>query len=274
MTSPVRDLPSGTWRIRAQGADELGQPVGPAQHEELGTKLWPLVRGPGVRPFAWSTIVLLGVVLAVLIQILLVRADGLDARAAGLSAVAAAVVGFLSAKVGFMVLHRVPPSAFAAAGTLIQAFLAGAFGALIGLALLVDLPELRLLDLTTPGVFAAMAIARPGCWLGGCCAGRPTASRWGLWSSDRRIGVRRIPVQLVESGLAAVVAVTSIVLVLAVDQRPSGVVLALAASMYTLGRQALFPLREQARRTSRGRILTLAGASLAASASLTLLVVG
>lgn len=272
-TASVRDLPAGIWHIRAQGVDELGLPVGAPQHEDLSTRLWPFVRGPGVRPLAWSTLVLLGVVLALVMQVLLVRAHGLDARAAGLSAVAAAVVGFLSAKVGFMVLHRVPPSDFATAGTLIQAFLVGAFGALVGFTWLVDLPVLRLLDLTTPGVFAAMALARPGCWLGGCCAGRPTASRFGLWSSDRRIGVRRVPVQLMESALAGSIALASLALVLTADQRPYGVLLALSASAYTLSRQLLFPLRAEARRTSRGRIAAMAGASVAIAVSLALLLV-
>jgi phosphatidylglycerol:prolipoprotein diacylglycerol transferase len=273
VTAPVRGLATGTWHILAQGVDELGRPLGVPQQEDLSTKLWPFVRGPGVRPWAWSTLVLLGVALAVAVQVLLVRAEGLDALAAGLSAVAAAVLGYFSAKVGYMVLHRVPPAGFASAGTLIQAFLVGAFGALVGLAWLVDLPVLQLLDLTTPGVFAAMALARPGCWLGGCCAGRPTASRFGLWSSDRRVGVRRVPVQLMESGLAGSIALGSLAIVLTVDQRPYGVVLALAASVYTLGRQMLFPLRSEARRTSGGRIAAMAGASAAVAISTALLLV-
>jgi phosphatidylglycerol:prolipoprotein diacylglycerol transferase len=272
LTVPVRNLAAGTWHVQAQGVDEQGQPVGVAQSEALSTRLYPFLRGPGVRPFAWPALVLLGVVLAVVTQVLLVRAEGLDAQPAGLSAVAAAVVGFLSAKAGFMAWHRVPPSKFASAGTMIQAFLVGAFGSLVGFAWLADLPVLRLLDLTTPGVFAAMALARPGCWLGGCCAGRPTVSRWGIWSSDRRVGVRRVPVQLMESALAAVIASVSLVLVLAVDQRSYGLVLTLSASLYTLGRQLLFPLRAEARRSPRGRLLVTAVAAVTTVASLGLLV--
>ncbi len=273
LTVPVRNLPAGAWHVQAQGVDEHGQPVGVAQREDLPTRLYPFLRGPGVRPFAWSALVLLGVVLAVVMQVLLVRTEGLDARAAGASALAAAVVGFLTAKVGFMAWHRVPPSEFASAGTMIQFFLVGAFGSLIGFARLFDLPVLRLLDLTTPGVFAAMALARPGCWLSGCCAGRPTASRWGIWSSDRRVGVRRVPVQLLESALAAAIASVSLALVLAVDQRSYGLVLALSASLYTLGRQLLFPLRAEARRSSRGPMLVAAVAAVTTIVSLGLLVV-
>jgi phosphatidylglycerol:prolipoprotein diacylglycerol transferase len=273
LTAPVQDLLAGTWHVEAQGVDGRGRPMGIAQSEDLSTRLHPFVRGPGVRPFAWPALVLLGVVLAVVMQVLLVRAEGLDASPAGLSAVAAAVVGFVTAKVGFMGWHRVPPSEFASAGTMIQFFLVGAFGSLIGFASLAGLPVLRLLDLTTPGVFAAMALARPGCWLGGCCAGRPTVSRWGIWSSDRRVGVRRVPVQLLESALAAAIALLSLVLVLAVDQRSYGLVLALSASLYTLGRQLLFPLRAEARRSSRGPVLVSALAVLTTIVSLGMLVV-
>lgn len=273
LTAPVRNLPAGAWQVQAQGVDEHGQPVGVAQREDLLTRLYPFLRGPGVRPFAWPALVLLGVVLAVVMQVLLARAEGLDGRAAGLSALAATFVGFLGAKTGFMVWHRVPPSKFASAGTMIQFFLVGAFGSLIGFARLFDLPVLRLLDLTTPGVFAAMALARPGCWLGGCCAGRPTVSSWGIWSSDRRVGVRRVPVQLLESALAAAIASVSLALVLAVDQRSYGLVLALSASLYTLGRQLLFPLRAEARRSSRGPVLVAAVAAVTTIVSLGLLVV-
>ena len=273
VTAKVQGLPGGTWRVIAQAVGENGQPVGAPQQEQVRSRLGPLVRGPGVRPLAWPALVALGVLLAVLVQAALVRSSGLDVTASVLSAVAAAVVGFVVAKAAYMVVHRVPLSGFAAAGTLIQAFLAGAFTALVGFAWLADLPVLRLLDLTTPGVFAAMALARPGCWLGGCCAGRVTASRWGLWSSDRRIAVRRVPVQLLESGLAAAVSLAALTLVVTSDPRPAGTVLALSAALYTLGRQALFPLRAEVRRTSRGRVSATAFAAAVAATSTLLLAV-
>lgn len=267
VTANVQGLRAGTWRVIAQRFGEDGLPAGAAQQERVRSRFGPLVRGPGVRPLAWPALVVLGVLLAVLVQAVLVRSAGLDVAASALSAVAAAAVGYVVAKAAYMVVHRVPLSGFPAAGTLIQGFLVGAFTALVGFAWLADLPVPRLLDLTTPGVFAAMALARPGCWLGGCCAGRATASRWGLWSSDRRIAVRRVPVQLLESGLAVAVSLTGLTLLLMSDPRPAGVVLALSAALYTLGRQALFPLRAESRRTSRGRVAVAAVAAAVAATS-------
>jgi hypothetical protein len=63
----------------------------------------------------------------------------------------------------------------------------------------------------------------------------------------------------------------SLVLVLAVDERSYGLVLALSASLYTLGRQLLFPLRAEARRSSRGRPLVGAVAAVTATVSVGLL---
>lgn len=271
VTANVKGLQAGTWRVIAQGVDENGQPAGAPQQEQVRSRFGPLVRGSGVRPLAWPALVVLGVLLAVVVQAVLVRSAGLDVTASALSALAAAVVGFLVAKATYMIVHRVPLSGFPAAGTLIQGFLVGAFTALVGFAWLADLPVAQLLDLTTPGVFAAMALARPGCWLGGCCAGRVTASRWGLWSSDRRVAVRRVPVQLLESALAAAVSLTGLTMVLTSGPRPAGVVLALSAALYTLGRQALFPLRAEGRRTSRGRVTAAAVAAAVAATSALLL---
>jgi prolipoprotein diacylglyceryltransferase len=58
------------------------------------------------------------------------------------------------------------------------------------------------LDVTAPGLLFAMAVGRVGCFFAGCCGGPPTASCWGVWSSDQHVGARRIPTQLLESVLA------------------------------------------------------------------------
>lgn len=71
-------------------------------------------------------------------------------------------------------------------------------------------------------------------------------------------GLRRIPTQLLESGLALVDggAATTVAIVDAAS--PPGLVFAAAIGAYTLGRQLLFPLRDPPRNTASGRIATLA----------------
>jgi len=73
------------------------------------------------------------------------------------------------------------------------------------------------------------AIGRLGCLLGGCCVGRPTTSRWAVWSSDRRVGTLRIPVQLMESAMAGVLALVSALLLLLAPSHVPGTVFVGAA---------------------------------------------
>lgn len=129
-------------------------------------------------------------------------------------------------------------------------FLAVALAAGIATYLAFGLPVGSVLDATAPGLFFAVAIGRVGCFLTGCCAGRCTSSRWGVWSSDRRIGARRIPAQLVESAAGLVIGVAAAGLVLAGVPSMEGVVFGAAFGAYLLVRQLLLRLRAERREFS------------------------
>lgn len=264
ITTKVVGVNAGEWRVAAAPVtgvvgDRASPPVAPVATR---TRPAPLLHGPGVRQAAWPALVLLGVLVALVAQALLLqRSLGLWAGAMTVSVVAV-VVGYLAAKLWYLALHRQSLRRFVPAGTCIQGFLLGGFGSLAVGSLLIGAPAGLLLDATAPGVFLAMAIGRPGCFLGGCCVGRPTSSRWGLWSSDRRIGVRRIPVQILESAMALMIGIASLAVFLAGPLPLSGALFVGAVAVYTIGRQLLFPLRREPRRTSAGRLLTLAAAGL------------
>jgi phosphatidylglycerol:prolipoprotein diacylglycerol transferase len=102
------------------------------------------------------------------------------------------------------------------------------------------------LDGVAPGIFLAVAIGRVGCFLTGCCAGRPTAGR-GIWSSDRRVGARRIPAQLLESAIGLSLASLSAVFVLVGPIGGTGLVFVITVATYVASRQALLRLRAEAR---------------------------
>ena len=141
--------------------------------------------------------------------------------------------------------------------------------AVIVLALL-NVPVGVFLDVTAPGLLVAMAVGRVGCFFAGCCGGPPTASRWGVWSSDQRVGARRIPTQLLESVLAGILGL--LVLVAVLGHGPAGgtfFVVGLAA--YTLGRQGILRLRAEARQTRLGGLATSALAALVLIAAVVLL---
>jgi phosphatidylglycerol:prolipoprotein diacylglycerol transferase len=133
-----------------------------------------------------------------------------------------------------------------------------------------DVPAGVFLDVTAPGLLVAMAVGRVGCFFAGCCGGPPTASRWGVWSSDQRVGARRIPTQLLESMLALSLGLG--VLVAVVGHGPAdGVFFVGALSAYTLVRQGILHLRAEPRKTRLGGLLTTALAALVLIASMVFL---
>jgi phosphatidylglycerol:prolipoprotein diacylglycerol transferase len=125
------------------------------------------------------------------------------------------------------------------------------------------------------GLLIGMGIGRPGCFWAGCCTGKPTASRWGIWSSDRSVGCRRVPVQPLEALLALAAGLAALAVVLFLGPARSGPVAPAALASYTLGRQFLLGLRaEPPRRSPRTGPVTAAAAAAVLIASLTVLALG
>ena len=280
VTTRVPDLPHGTWDVTAtpvrpapEGDPAAWMPVTDSQLASgtaSGTTAFgPVVRvrAPGVRLGAWPALVATGTVLALVVQSLLAQRLGLPVkRLLPLSAVAC-LLGLLGAKTYYLATHPAERRTLLTPGMSVQGFVLVAVATLSGGSLLLGLSPGPVLDATAPGLLLAMMVGRFGCLLGGCCAGRPTSSRWGVWSSDRRLGVRRVPVQLLESSLAGVVGALALLAVLLVGTSAGGLVFVAGFAAYTAGRQLLFPLRGIPRATAHGPILMLGSASLVALAA-------
>ncbi|MBA3524847.1 MAG: prolipoprotein diacylglyceryl transferase, partial [Geodermatophilaceae bacterium] len=166
------------------------QPL-PARESAAGsTGFAPVVRvrAPGVRLAAWPGLVGLGAVVALLAMSLLASRLGLPVTHVLVLALVASLVGLVGlvgAKLYYLAEHPTYARSLASmtGGMCIQGFVLAANRTIVLGALLWDLSVGSVLDATAPGLLFGMAIGRVGCFLGGCCAGRPTASRWGLWSS-------------------------------------------------------------------------------------------
>ncbi|MBN9620225.1 MAG: prolipoprotein diacylglyceryl transferase, partial [Actinobacteria bacterium] len=167
------------------------------------------------------------------------------------------LLGVAGAKVYYLSWHREARRAPLRAGMCIQGFVLAAIAGLVAGSYLTGVDVGAALDVSAAGLMLGMVIGRFGCFFGGCCAGRLTASRWGLWSSDRRLGARRVPTQLLEAGLAAAIGAAAWTAVWVGEPRPAGTVFVAAVAAYTLGRQLLFPLRDVPRQTVHGRMITL-----------------
>ncbi|QGK70234.1 diacylglyceryl transferase [Allosaccharopolyspora coralli] len=268
VTARVQGIKAGEWRVTAIPVRQESVRAGTSRKTKFRptvsthrTRLATLVYGPAVRLATWPALVGVGAVAAIAVQAILLGREDLNVVAAVVISVVACLVGNVGARIWCLALHRKHPRHFLTVGACIQGFLLGAVGALAIGAAAFRLPLGALLDATAPGIYLGMAIGRPGCFFTGCCAGRPTSSRWGVWSSDRRVAIRRFPVQLVEAAVALVIGVAALALVLGVQPPVRGAVFVGALSAYTFCRQLLFPLRTESR-TRLGRLLTMVACGL------------
>lgn len=276
LTTRVADVTPGEWLVTATPVDQTRRRTGqaargarpprlPGPTRASGTTVFALVgqvRAPGVRLGAWPALVGIGAVVALVVQGVLAARWQLPVRDLLVVSLIACLVGVVGGKFYYWATHRDEKFNVLTVGMSIQGFVLAAVGTTVLGTLLVDISVGRALDVTAPGLLFGMSIGRWGCFFGGCCAGRTTASRWGLWSSNRRIGARRVPVQLLESALAGVLGAVATLVVWFSEPRYGGLWFVAAIAAYLVGRQLLFPLREIPRSTAHGRQITLVVASL------------
>lgn len=281
ITAKVRDVPPGKWQVDVHAfsgpAEPAGAPPGqaaapsaplrpvpahavrwswrrwsvvPIDSTPVRTGLAPLVPSPAVLLGSWIALVLTGMAVGLLTQALVIGALHLSVAhvlAVSLPALAAGAVG---AKAVYMWLHR---RAGRRDGWAVQGLVGGILITAALLLWLLHVPAGAYLDATAPGLMFGMATGRVGCFLTGCCAGRPTSSRWGIWSSNRTVAARRVPTQPLESALALATGAAVLAAVLTTGPHSGGLFVA-AVAAYTLIRQGILLLREEPRRSRLGPI--------------------
>ncbi len=234
----------------------------------MRTCLTPFALRPGILPGIWGAMVTLGMAVALALQALVVSHDHLALGPWWAVTLVAIAVGIIGAKVWYMVLHR---REHLLDGWCIQGFIASAPVAAVIMLAALHVPVGVFLDVTAPGLLVAMAVGRVGCFFAGCCGGPPTASRWGVWSSDQRVGARRMPTQLLELALAGILGL--LVLVAVLRHGPAGGAFFVAGlAAYTLVRQGLLHLRAEPRKTRLGGLVTAVLAALVLIAAVVVLI--
>jgi phosphatidylglycerol:prolipoprotein diacylglycerol transferase len=308
VTAKVRDIHPGNWEVTARivGPSQPGRPTHRSHHrvsrsaqvsaqqgtslspetpDRIDTWFWrrwapsvdwtsrvktslePFGRIPGSLPLVWAAFVGLGMVVALIVQSLVLAHLGQRVGPVWAWTLLAIVVGVAGAKIWFIVKHR---SEHRFEGWCIQGFIAGAAPAAFLLFTLFHLPTGTVLDATAPGLMLGMAVGRIGCFLGGCCVGMPTSSRWGVWCSDQHVGARRIPTQLMESVSALLLGCVLLLAVLAHGQG-GGFFFVGALAAYTLLREGLLRLRAEPLKT-RGPAISI-GAALVLTTAIILAVI-
>lgn len=229
------------------------------------TALLPFIRVPGVIPGFWTAMAVIGMTVAVAIQALVISRAHLKVDNALAFSLFAIALGIIGAKVWFVILRRRERRM---EGWCIQGFLAGIAVAAAASFALFRMPVGVFLDASTPGVLIGMAIGRLGCFFGGCCAGRPTRSRWGLWSVlDQRVGMRRIPTQFMESLIALGIGLAALIAILSYGPF-GGAIFVAGIAAYTLIRQGILVLRGGPPKSGRVAQFTATAAAIVLAADL------
>ncbi|MDQ6794284.1 MAG: prolipoprotein diacylglyceryl transferase [Chloroflexota bacterium] len=229
-----------TWRVVT--ADE--SPVA-----TRWAMLAPLAPTPAVVPGVFTLLAAIAIIMAVVTQAILLARANISLGTALSVTLPATFLGIIAAKLWHAFLHPGPWRS-ALGGWSVDGFLVVAPIVGVGALFMFQLPVGVFLDATAPGIFFAVAIGRIGCFFTGCCAGRCTTSRWGVWSSDRRIGARRVPSQLLESAAGLIIGVVASALVLANVPGVSGLVFAATIAVYVVIRQFLLRVRAERREFS------------------------
>ncbi len=289
VTAKVTDVTPGEWIVWARpdaGTAKGGPPMRPLPAPPAGrlglgrllrskgnpvpagntgtrvmTRPGGYATGPGLVPASWLPLVAVGVVAALAVQAVLAGRAHLSIGAGLGVSLAASVAGAAGARAWYVALNRGKVQGMPTQGLCIQGFIVAAVAVLIAGLALAGIPIRTFLDISAPGLFFAMAIGRQGCFLHGCCVGRPTGSQWGIWASDGRVGARRAPTQQLESLGSLVIGLAALLLVLQA-RPPAGTIFIGALAAYTVCRQILFRYREEPRRSSFGRRASLIAAGL------------
>lgn len=99
-------------------------------------------------------------------------------------------------------------------------------------------------DTATFAMLVGMIITRGGCFLNGCCAGRPTSSWWGInLPNYKGVWRRRIPMQILESVSGTIVLAATVLLWRRLPFK--GALFLFALGAYCAGRIVLESMRDE-----------------------------
>jgi phosphatidylglycerol---prolipoprotein diacylglyceryl transferase len=296
ITAEVRGIGSGEWSVTARSvARATSSPFRPypSAGQDAAARRVPLPRRvvipaeptatvrttsllfskvPGIVRYAYASLVFLGVLVGLAVEALLLRDHHYAILEPLLISAGAVAAGIVGGKAWYIAVQRGRKFD----GWCVQGFIAGAAIVVAAAAFAgPGVPAGVYLGVTACALLFGMAIGRPGCFWAGCCVGRPTSSRWGIWASDRRLGCRREPAQLLEALASLVVGGAVLAVVLLDGLSRSGPVAVAGLAAYTLARQFILSLRaEPPERWRYGRQLTIAVAAAALIASVVLLALG
>ncbi len=157
---------------------------------------------------SYGLMIAIGVILAVILAIMRAKKKGLSGDEAFNVAIIVVVFGFVGAKILFVLENwqaflAHPWSVLGSSGFVVYGgIVIGLFCVFVYCQWIRKIPFLRYVDLFFPSVALGQAFGRVGCFLAGCCYGKPTDAWWGVTfpeGSFAPAGIPLIPTQLISA---------------------------------------------------------------------------
>lgn len=167
----------------------------------------------------------------------------------------ASIFGFLGAKVMYCIVEwdsfiKNPASFLSSSGFVVYG---GITGGLLAVLIYLKIKKANFLDyvdLCIPSVALAQGFGRIGCFLAGCCYGKPTEAWYGIAFTNSQFapnGIKLIPAQLVSAG--ANFLNMAVLLFIAKHTKKRGTVISCYIMFYSIGRYLIEMLRSDERGT-------------------------
>ena len=205
----------------------------------------------GISIYSYPAMLYVGIVLGIYAELYAATSIGLDVPATLTATLALLATALLGARLLHVLTHwslyrRDPDRILRCSdgGASMYGGLLLAFPASFPVLAMLNLPFATFWDLVSFTMLVGMIVTRAGCFLNGCCAGRPTSHWWG-WNLPNYKGVwrRRIPVQILEAIWGTLVLTGGIVLW--GSQPFQGALFLYAIGAYGLGRIVLESMRDE-----------------------------
>jgi phosphatidylglycerol:prolipoprotein diacylglycerol transferase len=167
----------------------------------------------GVDVPSYTAMLYLGCTAGVLAGAAVAGSAGLERSRVALATIVLLIPALAGARLWFVLEHwsvfrREPRRIWrrSEGGAALHGGLLLSVAASVPLLALLEIPFFRFWDAASYTMLIGLIFTRLGCLMHGCCAGRATSGRLGLWLPDHRgVWQRRIPTPLLEAGWAALV---------------------------------------------------------------------
>lgn len=210
-----------------------------------------LFRWRGLSLYSYPTMLYLGIVFGIYAQLYAAKLVVLDVGLTLTATLLLLTAALLGARLLFVIanwqIYRVKPGRifrFSDGGASMYGGLLLAAPISFLLLAALEIPFGAFWDTASFAMLIGMIVTRAGCFLNGCCAGRPISGWWGInLPNHKGVWRRRIPLQILEAAWGIIVLAASVLLWRRLPFE--GALFLFALGAYGAGRIVLEPMRDE-----------------------------